>query len=48
MHFVAVLFSQEDTSSVQWTHEYNLSWNDFQGVENVDLKLSALSKIAIP
>ena len=42
------LFSQEDTSSVKWTSEYNLSWDDFQGEEVVELNLSALSKIAIP
>jgi hypothetical protein len=41
-------FAQEDTLSVTWTEGYILSWDDFQGKEDVVLNLSALSKIAIP
>ena len=30
-------FAQEDTLNVNWTDSYNLSWDDYQGEENVEL-----------
>lgn len=44
----SIAFAQEDTTGIKWTNDYTLSWDDFQGEEDVELSLSAVSKIAIP
>lgn len=42
------LFAQNDTLGLEWSNDYFLQWSDFQGHEDKDLTLSALSRIAIP
>jgi hypothetical protein len=46
--FWVAVNAQQDSLVIKWTDDYTLSWNDFQGEEDVELSLAALSKIAIP